>query len=107
MGIFGRKAKGDIAVIKDIDIIASNVKELYTIAVKLNDSRVYADKVSALAGSYQYITPKQNSETIDKDKKIADCVGDLHVATARALKTKQYDEIDDILQKIKVLISER
>jgi len=107
MGLFGNKTKGDASVLKDSEIIAENVKQLRVVAVKFSECKECASKVTALAETYQYVSPKENKDTIAKDKKIADRIGDLQVAVTKVLKTKQCDEVDDIVQKIKVLIAER
>jgi len=107
---FHKKPKGekvnDKAVLGDAEIIADNVKALRIAAVKLAGSD-YSNKITELADSYQYVSPKESGETKSKDKKIGDRIGDIECAIVKAVRTKDYSEIDDLIQKIKVLVAER
>jgi len=111
MGLLWTRKKAtktqDKNVVCNQEQIKENVKQLKVVAVKLENNKEYADKVLELAESYQYATPKKDDLTYAKEKKIASKIGDMHVAVAKATKTSQYDEIDDLLLKIKVLIAER
>jgi len=104
-----KKVEGtnDTKVLKDEDIIAENVKQLKVAEVKLNFNPEHAAKVKELMESYKYVSPKKDATTIHADKKIGDRIGDLIVAISKAEKTKSFSDVNENIQKIKVLMAER
>lgn len=113
--IWGRKHKndgqakstGDCSVARDKALIDDNVKALGVVAVQLESSPDYVEKIKDIIAKYEYVSPRQSAETIDADKKIADRIGDLRIIASKMIKDKRCDEIDEIIQKIKILIAER
>ncbi|GHV01687.1 hypothetical protein FACS1894211_11870 [Clostridia bacterium] len=105
--MFWKKKEGDEAVLRDREIVEENVKRLDVVAAWLEALPNAAARVKALTEAYRYVSPFGTDAAHKADSKIADRIDDMKLAAQKAVKNGETTEIDELIQRIKILIRER
>jgi hypothetical protein len=105
--MFGKRKKLVEKIESSITLIEKNSVLIAKIKVLYEAFPVLVEKISTVEADLKFLSPRDDKATVDKDKKIGALLDDLELGARRTIKTGDVTEAEEIIKKIKLVLSER